>query len=594
MEKVRRNKSSKHNLYLGFKYRWQPRSIEPRPLVFKYSYNNANTRYKVTPIRIPMIAWNKNKQQIKNEYQKEYKEYVTLINQYKSQFHSLKLQLTDNKLGYADAFNKLLNIVEDGYILDKFATFCKMDKRSNSAIEKQTSRINALHSFFNDIGEIEYNRLKWSHVTQDKHIRKIETLINDKHTAKNETKNAYLDALNYAVKVNPNLSIEKTFTDKFEVSEEVEEDKYLERSALDTGIIKIGNNLQWLEAYLFWLLSFSLRGLDGADICLMSDSWLCDEKGRKVKSEDVKHYLPNYNELVNRSGLHTIKLKDKRIEDMLPKFKKTNKKVYIKGYRVKSDVGIKILFNHYPTLIIHRLLKTCIGFNRPHLLNKGEDRLKLYNIDYHTDKGKRVWKNLLNTYTKQCQKMFGKNGKMKHVRHTFTNELGQILGRQQDKMLSVSLGHRTKRTSDHYVKQDQTKLDIFHMEVIKSYEINRILKLIIQKCSKTDFEYKGRQIKMIRTEGVMPIVDKYEIEALDIPLTYWSPMKEYEYQRLMKKENNSKLIGFNEDGEAIYQQPEFSKELQDLIKERKQQISQKKIKRHTLNYSSKTGVVNKL
>ena len=125
MEKVRRNKSSKHNLYLGFKYRWQPRSIEPRPLVFKYSYNNANTRYKVTPIRIPMIAWDKNKQQVKDDYQKEYKEYVTLINQYKSQFQSLKLQLTDNKLGYTDAFNKLLNIVEDGYILDKFATFCK-------------------------------------------------------------------------------------------------------------------------------------------------------------------------------------------------------------------------------------------------------------------------------------------------------------------------------------------------------------------------------------------------------------------------------------------------------------------------------------
>ncbi len=90
MEKVRRNKSSKNNLYLGFKYRLQPRSIEPRPLVFKYSYNNANTRYKDTPTRIPMIAWDKNKQQIKDDYQKKYKEYVTLINQYKSQFHSLK------------------------------------------------------------------------------------------------------------------------------------------------------------------------------------------------------------------------------------------------------------------------------------------------------------------------------------------------------------------------------------------------------------------------------------------------------------------------------------------------------------------------
>lgn len=581
MEKVKRNKSSKHNLNLGFK-KWLPYSETPTQVYLKYSFQSANQKLRSTPIKIPPVIWNKKAQRIKDEYIKEYKAEVLWVNNFHKIKPELILELSNNKLSYVDAYNRILNIVDDGYVLDKFDDFCRLKKRPRNAIEKQTLYLRAIQSFFNDIEEIEYSRLKWSHLTQDKHIRRIETLFAEKHKAKNETKNSYLNAMNYAIKVNPNLPDENTFTEKFDASKDIEEDKYLERSALDKGILRIGNNTQWLEAYLFWLLSFSLRGLDGADICLMQDSWLCDEKGRKVKSEDVKHYLPNYNELVNRSGLHTYK-GNKQIEDMLPKFKRTSKKVYLKGYRAKSDVGIKILLNHYPSLIIHRLLKVVIGINRPHLANKTTDRLKLYNIDYNTDRGKKDWKNLMNTYTKQCKKMFGDNGNLKKVRHTFTNELAEILGKAQDNILSVSLGHRTKKTSDHYVKEDQAKLDIFHLEVVKSYEINRVLKLIIDVCSRTDFIYKGKPRKMIRIDGVMPLIDKYELEALDIPLTYWSPMKEYEYQRLMKKEDNTKLIGFDEEGEPIYQKPVYSKELQDLINERKEQIEAKKIKRKVIS-----------
>ncbi len=279
---------------------------------------------------------------------------------------------------------------------------------------------------------------------------------------------------------------------------------------------------------------------------------------------------------------------------MLPKFDASNKKVYIRGYRTKPSeykIGIKILFNHYPTLIIHRLLKHCISINRPHLLYKGEDRVKLYNIDYHSDKGKAKWKVLMNTYTKQCQKMFGDNGNIKNTRHTFTTELGQIRGEQRSQLLSTSLGHRSRRILGKYVKQDQTKLDIYHLEVVKSYDINKVVKLLIEWCSKQMVEISGRKLQMIRTEGVSPIVSNYEREALEIPLTYWSPIKEYEYQRLMKKEDRQSLIGFDDKGKEIYEKAEFTKELKALIEQRNEMIKSSRIKRKVTGYDRKSNKV---
>ena len=591
MEKVTRQKSSKHNLNLGYK-KWSPYSEKATQVWLKYSFQSANQRLRSTPLSIPPIVWDKKRQSIKDEYKKDYIVEDNWINNFHKAKTHLVLELTNNKISYVDAFNKILNIVEDGYILDKFRDFCKLKKKSRNAINKQTTYIEALQSFFNDIEEIEYNRLKWSHLTHDKHIRRIETLIREKLYVKNETKNSYLGALNYASKVNPNTS-HIPFQDKFKLSDEIQEDKHLLRENLEGGISKIGNNLQWLEAYLFWLLSFSLRGLDGADICLMEDSWLVDEKGKKVKSSNVKHYLPNYNELVNRQGIHNIKAPEK-VLDMLPKFDASNKKVYIRGYRTKPSeykIGIKILFNHYPALIIHRLLKHCISINRPHLLFKGDDAMKLYNIDYHTDKGKAQWKVLLNTYTKQCKKMFGDNGKIKNTRHTFTTELGQIIGEQKSQLLSTSLGHRSQRVLGRYVKQDQTKLDIYHLEVVKSYDINKVVKLIIQWCSNQVIKIKGRELPMIRTEGVSPIVSKYEREALEIPLTYWSPIKEYEYQRLIKKEDRQSVIGFNDKGKEIYEKAEFSKELKALIEQRNEMIKSSRIKRKYVGYDRATNKV---
>jgi len=581
MENATRHKSSKHNINLGFQDRWQPHSIEPKPIKLAYNYKSASPKRRNTPIRIPMNVWDKKKQTIKDEYQKQYIEYVTLINNYKSRLPKIILDLNDNNISWQDAFNKLLNIVEDGYILDKFEDFCKLNKKSVSAIKKQWDYISALQSFFNHVKEIEYSRLKWSHILHEKHIRRIETLMKEKSSVRNSTKNSYLNALNYASKANPNTN-HIPFTEKFESEDDIKEEKHLIKEELQQGISKIGTNKQWLEAYLFWLLSFSLRGLDGADICVMDDSWLIDEKGKTIK--DFKHYLPNYKTLVNNGkGVTWSKDTTQQIKDLHnSKQKFSNKKVYLRSYRTKTKdkkVGIKILFNHYPTMIIHRMLKSMINTNRPDLINKGTDKLKLYNIDYHTEQGKRQWKTLMGVYTKQLQKIMGHNANIKNTRHTFTTALSQLLGSQDDSMLSTSLGHRTKKTLKYYVAQDQTKLDIYHTEVVKSYKINKVLALLINWSSR-----KG----MIRTDGIAATVNAEEIEALSIPLSYWSPEKEYEYQRLLKAQNVKEVVGYDEDDNEIYKDAEYTPRLMELIEERNLSITEKRIKRPVHNYDPKT------
>ena len=601
MEAVTRNKRSKHNLRIGFKERWQPKSSKENRLYLFHKFGSGKLTKKATPIVVPMTAWDKKKQEIKQEYHPQYLNYVKWLKNYEAKKPSILLDLYNSKINHLQAFDQILNIVKDGEVLDTFEKFCKIKRRNRKgnlitadAIEKHIKHINAVQTALFDSGAIQYQRLRWSHLQlASHHISTIEELLQKHKGANSETKNRYLESLNYASFVNPNTNDVQVFQNKFEVADDsqTEQNKFLLRSELSEGILKIGSNTYWLEAYLFWLLSFSLRGVDGADICIMDKSWLEDEKGNKVDPKDIMHYIPNYTKLLNRYTQEA----DPNFKDvlhLLPKrFKATDKKVYIRGYRKKTSrkqVGIRILFNHYPTLIIHRLLKHMIGINRPELLYKGDDPMKLYNIDYFAKSGKRQWKNLQGTYTKELKGLCGINGKLKHTRHTFTQELSEIYGGNgAERLLSVSLGHRKRKLIERYVKVPQYKSDILQVEVLKSYSINKVLKLLVKYCSKQTFQYKGIERSLIPVNGMSPIVNKYELEALEMPLSYWNWRKEEEYERLMKKENDVVIDDIDDDGNPVRNKVKYSKELKDLIKEREEQIESKKIKRKKVGYTRK-------
>jgi len=72
--------------------------------------------------------------------------------------------------------------------------------------------------------------------------------------------------------------------------------------------------------------------------------------------------LPDYHKIIDAKGKTFLK------------------KQYIVGKRTKSNVGIKILFNQFPTLLILKLLKRMVGHNRPEYAYKGSDKVKIYNI----------------------------------------------------------------------------------------------------------------------------------------------------------------------------------------------------------------------
>ena len=601
MEAVTRNRRAKHNLKLVFKERWQPASKEERRLYLYHKYGSGKKTLRFTPINIPMVAWNKKKQEIKQEYQEKYIEYVEWLNNYTSQKPSILIDLHKSKINHLQAFDRLLNIIKDGDVLDTFEKFCNIKKRNRKgeritrdAIKKHIKHINAVQTALYDLGAIQYQKLRWSHLQlSSHHISTIEELLENHKGANDDTKNRYLESLNYASFVNPNTTDAKPFVHKYEGADDsqTEQAKALTRNELSEGIKKIGTNTYFLEAYLFWLLSFSLRGVDGCDIAIMDKSWLVDEKGNNISPNDIMHYIPNYSKLVNKYTFDAdSNFKDvKHLLDKLPnRFKATDKKAYIRGYRTKTSkkkVGIRILFNHYPTLIIHRLLKHMISINRPHLLYKGDDALKLYSFDYFSDEGKKQWKNLQGTYTEELKKMCGVNGKLKHTRHTFTTELNEVYGGNgAERLLSVSLGHRKKKLIEHYVNVPQYKMDILQIEVLKSYELNKILKVLIKRCSKQTFQYRGLEQPLINTEGIKPMVNKNELEALEIPLSYWSWRKEEEYERLMKKESDVVIEDVDDKGNFVYGKIVYSKELQDLINERKEQIESKKIKRESVGY----------
>ena len=605
MEAFTRAKRSKHNLRIGFKERWQPKSLKENTLYLFHKFGSGKLTKKATPIVIPMKAWDKKKQVIKQEYHQEYISFVKWLKNYEAKKPDIILDLYNSKINHLQAFDQILNIVKDGDVLDKFEDFCKIKKRNrkgnlitDDAIDKHIKHINAVQTALFDLGAIQYQRLRWSHLQlSSHHITTIEELLEKHKGANNETKNRYLESLNYASFVNPNTNDTQVFAHKFEVADDsqTEQDKFLLRSELSEGILKIGSNTYELEAYLFWLLTFSLRGVDGCDIAIMDKSWLEDEKGKKVEPKDIMHYIPNYTKLLNRYTQEADpNFKD--VLDLLPnRFKATDKKVYIRGYRKKTSkkaVGIRILFNHYPTLIIHRLLKHMIGVNHPHLLYKGDDPMKLYSFDYFTKEGRKQWKNTQGTYTEQLKRLVGINGKLKHTRHTFTTELSEVYGGNgAERLLSVSLGHRKKKLIEHYVKVPQYKSDILQVEVLKSYDINKVLKVLIKYCSKQKFQYKGIERPLITIDGISPIVNKYELEALELPLSYWNWRKEEEYERLMKKENDIVISDIDDYGEPIRKKVVYSKELQDLIKERKEQIEESKIKRKVTGYDRKSNKV---
>jgi hypothetical protein len=542
-----RNRKKTHRLLLTFNMKFNPKdSLNKHTLSIKYSYGTSFKRFKSSGFEVLHSEWDKKAETIKNP--EKHKELSKWIGEYKKKQEDCRFRIASGEINYEEAFDVLLGKTTTGLILDSIEQNGQKKKKSKATIKKASDYIKAVQSGMMRLKQYDYSELDYEHLSNESDIRKIESLILKEMTwLKNNTKNDYLKYLNYGYQWNPDTK-GKPFKETVKADEQVPKIP-IPKVVLIEAINNIGDNSQWFEAYLFCLLSFSLRGLNGADICCLNQEWIKDESGRPVK--DFKHYLPDYHKLIDTKGKTFLN------------------KQYIVGKRTKSNVGIKILFNQFPTLLLLKLLKRMVAHNRPEYAYKGTDKVRIYSINYYTDKGKQQWKDLLNTYTKQLKKITG-GYKISQARNTFTDIMRNHLKVEGD-MLSVSLGHRTsKKMYNAYSSVSQEELDIYHIEVLRVFGINGIIQNLHEAHNDkklsviTDFitgEAKGG-ISWFNT------IEAKELEALELPLSNWDFRDEIKYNHLMNEVSLSASGTFNEKTgkiEILSMEDSYPKELKDLI-----------------------------
>lgn len=578
-EVVSRNRKSSHNISLAFNVKWNSKGVSKQTLYIRYKYGSSPARYKTTGFKLMMKDWDKSKETIKNK--EEHIELSKWIAEFKQKQEDVLIQIATGQIDLKDAFAILTGKTTKGSMLNSVEENGKLKKKSASSINKAIDRISAVQSGLVKLGYKKYYSLDYEHLSNHADIQTITKAVQEEFDVKNNTKNGYLKYLNYAYQWNPDTPNNAQPFKEFLTGDEYVPQPPVNKEKFNQGIINIGDNAQWFEAYLFWMLSFCLRGLNGADICIMNKSWLTDAFGDKIS--DLSHYLPDLHKLVDTEG------------------KTFTNKIYITGKRTKSGVGIKILLNQFPTLIILRLLKRMVKHNRPAYAYNGNDPIKIYNIDYYTARGKADWKNILNTYSDQFKKMNGYT--MSSARNTFTDILKNTLKTEGD-MLSVSLGHRpSKATHNKYASVSQETLDILHTEVLRVWNINGVIQLMHQV-------HKDKSLSVItdlNTGGVygslgwFNTVQPKEFEALNLRLTNWGYQKEDALQKLLAQQKMMSTGTYNPETKEIEYSKDttnYPKELKELIKEKESILKDrydalnKKVKVNWNNQTQKVEIID--
>tara|TARA_B100001059_G_C17820093_1_gene577716 strand:- start:1025 stop:2704 length:1680 start_codon:yes stop_codon:yes gene_type:complete len=302
---------------------------------------------------------------------------------------------------------------------------------------------------------------------------------------------------------------------------------------------EITTHLQ-LASYLWFLYSYCLQGLDGADIVNLDEKML-----KSADKSELTHFHPNGN-FINP------------IRDY------SNKYHIIKG-RQKGNEMVVAMYNVFPVLFIRDWLYYLIGITHPQYSYKGDDRIRLFNFKTDSDNENPGWKQMRDNFRKVQTKLIGCSTKNSRDAFTAICEINLGLSRFNiDRML----GHYVEGGStDHYLNNNSNMVarDIQQMQAIEELGVINLLKMSIDVFNGR--KHKGKPFFNIKSKEFFAgliLLENGKRKLMD-----WSPEKEKKYQIEIAKVK----IGKPEiiDGKIEYQtlnESEYSGELKELIEER--------------------------
>tara|TARA_R110001599_G_C12239938_1_gene658742 strand:+ start:460 stop:2154 length:1695 start_codon:yes stop_codon:yes gene_type:complete len=537
-------------------------STKSSKITILYTYKETKVR-RYAPVEIPMNAFNKDKGELKRGFDEKLPTQNKWIQKFKSCKNDLEIRMHNGEIEYEYAFRILKNDYESGIINNLYPDFAKQNRITKSVINNNIKKLVVIQNHFKRLGYKQYTELDYQHfqkITDRKNIELI--ILNEIDTINNATRKKYFNALNQIASVNTTFTkAEKNpFNIKLRHSNPPPKVALSSRTVKE-GILKIGDNLYNLEAYLWWLYSFCLRGVDTCDIVCMNESML--ECSNGLKGWGLKEY---YHWELDKTA-EDFSIAGEKVEGA----EINNLKLYLIGKRVKLDYDkenraeVKILYNLTPLLLIHKMLKKVISIIHPDLAYKGKDNLKLYNINYKTDEGKRTWHNRRGTMSDACKRMFG--GTLKQARHTFSTLLSDIMSvayNDAEKQLSTSLGHANEKAQRFYVNPNQDKMDILQIEVVERFGIRDIVENLIKICSTIQIKNQDGIQEPMLNEKLL----KYS--PLTIKASWWDWNKELKFQQLKNQQKSSCKFVQNKKSEWISKDViEESAEFKAMKKERK-------------------------
>ena len=519
-----------------------PKGTNGKHVIYiRYQHGNLKKR-KSTSHDILKDHWDSKASSVKTEFENNYLGLLKDLNGMKQQFPELRVALREGSITYTTAFDKLLKKGLESINLIEFV------KNSKDLTPKDRKKyIERFRALENKHFPKKYVPLTTTILGDEYAIKDMSQIMKEKSDMDGDYIHSVMYNLDRCGRLAGNVNFDLFKRLNLRPKLKDPDPTGIDYLTLAKGMNEI-KTLQDLEAFLFWLYSFCLLGLDFNDIVNLDESLI-----EYDKSND--HYYPDAEFDEDRMFMNT--------------------KVHMKFRRKKSSVPMVLLVNLFPTLLIRDWLHYIVGHTRPHLVYRGKDRFRIFNFKTINSKGAddmegvAIKTEIASTYRKKNKKQFG--GTLQQTRHTVTG-VGAELGLSETE-LDRQLGHAIKGVLRNYLKTQQIPKDVNHTHIIQEFGIIKILYMLMGKFNRNYQMANSEQVPFVLPNFGLGINKKKDQEFFllkNAELSRWTRANEVRYQQLMAKvtKGNAEL---DKNGNVVQTgatEVDYPEELKELIEER--------------------------
>lgn len=451
-----------------------------------------------TYLQIPPFHWDKEKQVVKPRFRKEHETLIKEINHLMDRFSKYPRMILEGDIHPDNVINDILK--RDTVIEKDLTVWDYIDNnRTNfgNSFDKHLGRVSgvekALRLYKRDFGE-----LKVSKLNQFSNIEKITQALR-KHNIADTTRSGYMQTLDRVTEL-AELTNKRPFKKNklFPKNPESAVQHRTELKPLFDGIKNI-TTYKDIEAYLWFLYSYCLQGLDAVDIANIDESAI-----HGFKDGDIITHFYEFGDFIgtavpdiNDSTKEVVEYRNQLLQ-----------KRHIKGAitRGKTKSKIYCLVNLFPTLFIRDWLHHIVKITRPDIAYKGNDRLRIFNFKTYDSKGNpiegshKILKGYMTTPTKKMKKLFG--GKMRAARTTFT-QLGKAKLGLDGTQMKFQLNHKRKGALHTYEKGEEAPemKELIHSQL---FNLLKIKDLVFALYDTTRKSFREGNLLFDRKEKAIP------------------------------------------------------------------------------------------